>query len=76
MMSDEKNWIESGDAVKLAKAIREYLEFQDMLAGELLHDELISKQEYDEGRANDTPLRNWLKFQEWLQKNEGSNAEG
>jgi hypothetical protein len=81
-MSNEQNeqndvqnndWISHGDTDKLIEAVRNYLQFNNMLGGELLHEGSITQQEYDYGVADDEPLRQWLKQQEvrqWLEKHD------
>jgi hypothetical protein len=74
---DDASWVHDGDTFCLIDHIRRYLEFHDALAAELLHDGVITRELYDEGRETNTPLRKWMKFQEWARRSvEGRDAEG
>jgi hypothetical protein len=52
--------------VKLIDAMREYLRSDETLAAELLHEEAITREDYDRGMAENAPLHDWLKkFEAW-----------
>ena len=50
--------------VKLIDAMRDYLRSNEMLGRELLHEEAITREQFERGMKEDAPLREWLKAHE------------
>jgi hypothetical protein len=50
--------------VKLIDAMRDYLRSNEMLGRELLHEEAITREQFEQGMREDAPLREWLKAHE------------
>jgi hypothetical protein len=77
-MSDNQfDEIGSKAVVRMIDTVRDYLRSNATLCSGLLVEEAITQEEYDEGMAENEPLRQWLKKQEqkqelrqWLEKHD------